>query len=73
MLLSVRGISLPKPTPGIGEEGVYSPQTLMRYMPPFSTGVRLVEPSRSGPVAGSVKRHRKSALPFALHFRYSKV
>ena len=29
--LSVRGISPPKPTPGIGEEGVCSPQALMRY------------------------------------------
>ena len=30
-LLSVRGISPPKPTPGSGEEGVCSPQALMRY------------------------------------------
>ena len=27
---SVRGTSLPKPTPGIGEEEVLSPQALMR-------------------------------------------
>ena len=45
----------------------------VRYMPPSSTGVRLVEPLRSCFVAGSGMRDRKSALPFALHFRYSRV
>ena len=50
-LFPVRGISPPKPRPGIGEEGVYSPQALMRYTPPSSTGVRLVEPLRSCSVA----------------------
>ena len=72
-LFSVRGISPPKPTPGIGEEGVYSPQALMRYMPPSSTGVRLVERLRSCSVAGSGERDKKPAFPFALHFRYSRV
>ena len=31
--LLVRGTSPPKPTPGIGEEGVFSPQARMRYIP----------------------------------------
>ena len=41
-LHSVRSISPPKPISGIGEEGLCSLQALMRYMPPSSTGVRLV-------------------------------
>ena len=72
-LLSVRGISPPKPTPESGEEGVCSPQALMRYMPPSSTGLRLVEPFRTCSVAGSGKRDSVSALPFALPLRYSSV
>ena len=52
---------------------MYSPQALMRYMPPSSTGVGLDEPLRSCSVAGSGKRDMKSALPFALPFRYSVV
>ena len=64
----MRGISPPKPTPGIGGEGVLSQQTFMRYIPPSSTGLRLVDPLRSCFVAGSGKRDRKSALPFALPF-----
>ena len=73
VLFSVRVICPPKPTPGIGEEGVCSPQAFMRYMPPSSTEVRLVEALRSCFVAGSGKRDRKSALPFALPFRYSRL
>ena len=72
-LFSVRSISSPKPTPGVGEEGVCSPQALMRYMPPSSTWVRLIESLRSCFVAGSGKRDSESALPFALPFRYSRV
>ena len=71
--LLVRGTSPPKPTPRIGEEGVFNMQTLMRYIPPPSTGLRLVDPLRSCSVAGSGKRNRKSALPFALSLRYSSV
>ena len=40
-IFSVQRISPPKPTPGIREERVYSPQAFMRYMPPSSTGLRL--------------------------------
>ena len=29
----MRGTSPPKPTPGIGEEGAFSPQARMRYIP----------------------------------------
>ena len=45
----------------------------MRYIPPFSTGLRNVDPLRSCSVAGSDKRDRKSVLPFALPLRYSSV
>ena len=72
-VLSVRGTSLPKPTPGIGEENVCGPQALMRYMPPPSTGVRLVDPLQSCSVAVSGKRERKSASPLTLPLRYSSV
>ena len=64
-VLSVRDTSPPKPTPGIGEEGVSTPQVLMRYMPPSSTGVKLLDTLRSCSVTGSVKRDRQSALPSA--------
>ena len=70
---SVPGTSPPKPTPGIDEEGVLSPQALMRWIPPSSTGLRLVDPLRSYSVAGSRTRDRKSALPFALPLRYTSV
>ena len=42
-LRSAWGFSPPKPTPGIGEEGMSSPQALVRYIPPFSAGMRTVE------------------------------
>ena len=70
---SVRGTSPPETTPGIGKEEVFSPETLMRYIPPSSRGLRLADPLRSCSVAGSDKRDRKSALPFALRLRYSSV
>ena len=70
---SVQGTSPPKPTPRIGEEGVFSPQALMIYIPPSSTGLRLVDPLRSCSVAGSGKRDWRSALPFALPLWYSSV
>ena len=69
-MFSVRGTSPPKPTPEIGEE---SPQALMRYMLPSSTGVKLVDPLRTCPVAGSIQCDMKSAVPFALPLRYSIV
>ena len=59
---SVRGTSPPKPTPRIDEEGAFSPQALMMYIRPSSTG--FVDPLRRCFVAGSGKRNRKSALPF---------
>ena len=60
--LSMRGTSPPKPTPGRGEEGVFSPQAFRSYTPPSSTGLRLVDPLRSCSVASSGERDRKSAL-----------
>ena len=42
--LSVRGTCPPKPTPGISEEGVFSPQARKRYIPQSSTGFGLVVP-----------------------------
>ena len=71
--LSVLGTSPPKPTPRIGEKGVFSPQSLMRYIPPSSTGLRLADPLWSCSVVSSGKRDRKSALPFTLPLRYSSV
>ena len=52
--LSVQGTSPPKPTPGIGEEGVFSARARMKHIPPSSTGLRRVDPLRSCSVAGLV-------------------
>ena len=71
--LSGCGTSPLKPTPGIGEERVRSPQTRIRKIPPSSTEVRLLHPVRSCSLAGSGKRDRKSAFPLALPLRYSRV
>ena len=37
----------PRPTPEFGDERSRRPQAQMRYIPPSSTGVRLVHPLRS--------------------------
>ena len=44
-----------KPTPGIGEARLQSPQARMRKAPLTTTGVRLLDPVRSCFVAGSGK------------------
>jgi len=64
------GTSPPKPTPGVGEERVMSPQARIRNISSSSAGVRLQAPLRSCSVAGSGKRDRKSAFPLALPLRY---
>ena len=56
--LSVRGTSPLKPTPGIGEGGVFSPQDRMRYIPPSSTGLRLVDPLQESPNDAAVSKSR---------------
>ena len=71
--LSEWGTSPLKPTPGIGEARVRSPQAQMRKIPPSSTGMRLLDPMRSCSMAGSGKRDRKSAFPLTLPLRYSRV
>ena len=53
--------------------GVIRPQALTRYIASSSTGVRRLQPLRSCSVAGCGNRKKKSALPFALRFRYSSV
>ena len=68
-----RGTRPSKPTPGVGEERVRSPQARTRKVPPSSTGVRLLNLLRSCSVAGSGKRDRKSVFPLALPLRYSRV
>ena len=69
---SGRGTSPPKPTPGVGEERVRSPQAGMRKIS-SSTGVRLLDPMLSWSVAGSGKRDRKSSFPLALPLRHSRM
>ena len=71
--LSGWGTSPLKPTSGIGEARVRSPQARMRKIPPSSTGMRLLDPVRSCSVAGTGKRDRKSAFLLALPLRYSRV
>ena len=68
--LSVRATSSLKPTTGVGEERVRSPQTQMRNIPQSSAGLRLLDPLRSCSVAVSSNRDRKSAFPLALPLRY---
>ena len=67
------GTSLLKPTPGIGGAPVRSPQPRMRKIPTSSTGMRLLNPVRSCFEADSGKRDRKSAFPFGLPLRCSRV
>ena len=72
-VLSVRGTRARKPTPRIAEKGVFSPQARMRYIPPSSTRLKLVDPLRSYSVTGSRTRDRKSSMRFAHSLRYSRV
>ena len=67
--LSGWGTSPHKPTPGIGEARMRSPQARMRKIPPSSGGMRLLGPVRSCSVAGSGQRDRISAFPLALPLR----
>ena len=71
--LSGWGTSPLKPTRGMGEARVRSPQARMRKIPPSSGGMRLLDPVRLCSVAGSGQRDRKSAFSLALPSRYSRV
>ena len=70
--LSGWGTNPLKPTPGIGEARVRSPQARLRKIPPSSTAMRLPDPVRSCSVTGAGKTEQKIGIS-ELPPRYSRV